>query len=299
MYICYMSSEIASFVRFIQYEKRFSPHTVLSYTNDLEQFTAYLGITSTPVTDVKHFHIRSWMVQLMKDNNTPRTINRKISALKSFYKFLLRSNTISESPLAKVTTPKVSKRLPVFVEQKNIDQLLSDITFEEGYEGIRDKTIIELFYATGMRRSELVSIQTADVDVYNSQIKVLGKGNKQRILPIAPALMTGLKKYLSERQDAFEENLSNSLFLNKKGGALKDYEAYAIVKKYLSMVTTLEKKSPHVLRHTFATHMLNEGADINAVKELLGHSSLAATQVYTHNTIERLKSVHKQAHPRG
>jgi integrase/recombinase XerC len=299
LYICGMVQEIAAFIRFIQFEKRFSPHSILSYTNDLEQFQVYLGQTSTPIADARHFHIRSWMVQLLKDGNTPRTINRKISSLKSFYKFMLRNNSITENPLAKVTTPKVSKRLPVFVEQKNIDQLLTDITFEEDYEGVRDKTLIELFYATGMRRSELVSIQTTDIDTYNSQVKVLGKGNKERILPLAPALIRTMQHYLAERKTAFEDIAGNALFLNKKGNALKDYEAYAIVKKYLSMVTTLDKKSPHVLRHTFATHMLNEGADINAVKELLGHSSLAATQVYTHNTIERLKSVHKQAHPRG
>ncbi|MBP7389847.1 MAG: tyrosine-type recombinase/integrase, partial [Chitinophagales bacterium] len=275
-------------------------HTLESYKNDLLQFQAFVSTngTSNEVSAANHLDIRSWMVSLMQDGISPRSINRKVSALKSFYKFLLRKGELKKNPLAKVQTPKMSKRLPVFVEQPNMDRLLSQIEFPEGVEGQQDKLIIELLYGTGIRRSELIGLKHTDLDAYQSQIKVLGKGNKERIIPVHSNLIQSIKQFLSSKSEAGEE-AGIFLFTDENGKQISASRVYNTVKKYLSLITTINKKSPHVLRHSFATHLMNNGADINAVKELLGHSSLAATQVYTHNTIDRLKEIYKQAHPKG
>ncbi len=294
-----MSDCVASFLQFIEFEKRYSKHTLLAYSNDIAQFQVFIQQYDLKITEVKHTQVRNWIVSLMQDKTTARSINRKLSSLKSFYKFLLRKGEITVNPMAKVTNPKISKRLPVFVEKQNIEQLLKHIKFEEGFWGERDKLIIEMLYATGMRRSELSGLKITDIDSWNSQIKVLGKGNKERLLPVHPQLLKIIQTFIISRDESFPELSHTHLLVGKKGLPIKDGEIYAVVKKYLSTVTTLEKKSPHILRHTFATHILNEGAEINAVKELLGHASLAATQVYTHNTTEKLKKIHKQAHPRG
>ena len=211
----------------------------------------------------------------------------------------MRKGEIKKSPLSKVQSPKTSKRLPVFVELPGIEKLLKEVEFPEGYVGLRDKMIIELFYGTGIRRNELIHLKETDVDTYNAQIKVLGKGNKERIIPIHPGLRASIKNFVEEKKRLLETHSEPYLILSEKGNKMKPTEVYHIVNKYLNMVTTVDKKSPHVLRHSFATHLMNNGADINAVKELLGHTSLAATQVYTHNTIDKLKEIYRQAHPKA
>lgn len=296
-----MHPSVLSFLQYIQFEKRYSKNTLESYSSDLEQFTIFLHkqYEKDDILTVTHSEIRSWMVDMMQHKISARSINRKISVLKSLFKFLMRRGEVKKSPLAKVQTPKTSKRLPVFVEQTNVERLLNDIPFEEGYQGALDRMIIELLYGTGMRRSELINLRVTDLDSYNLQVKVLGKGNKERIIPIHPQLKTTINTYTELKKHQFEDSTEKYLLVNAKGAQLKPADVYKAVKKYLNMVTTIDKKSPHVLRHTFATHLMNSGADINAVKELLGHSSLAATQVYTHNTIEKLKEVYKKAHPKA
>lgn len=292
-------SQIQSFFAFIEFEKRYSPHTISAYRNDIEQFIVFLNQFNLSIENASHFHIRNWMVELMKDGNTARSVNRKISALKSLYKFLLRSGVIHANPMAKVVTPKTGKKLPSFVEEKGMEKLLTQVTFADDFFGERDKLIIELLYATGMRRSELRNLKDTDLDSWNSQIKVLGKGNKERLIPLHPEMMQKIKSFIEQRKNELPEYAHPFVFPGKKLVPIKDHEIYWAVKNKLAAVTTLEKKSPHILRHTFATHLLNQGAEINAVKEMLGHANLAATQVYTHNTIEKLKKIHKQAHPRG
>jgi integrase/recombinase XerC len=295
-----MSLYIQSFLNYIEYERRYSKHTLESYGNDLEQFHLYLKSEyhKDEIELASHLEIRSWIVQLMERKIIPRSINRKLSTLKSFFKFLMRKGIVKKSPLSKVLAPKTSKRLPVFVEKSGIEKLLNDVEFPEGFIGARDKMILDLFYGTGMRRSELNNLKETDIDSYNAQIKVLGKGNKERIIPIQPQLRTSLKEYIDLKNQSTAAP-SIYLFVNPEGKLLNPSNIYQIVKKYLNLITTIDKKSPHVLRHTFATHLMNNGADINAVKELLGHASLAATQVYTHNTIDKLKNIYKQAHPKA
>ena len=295
-----MSPYVQSFLNYIEYERRYSKHTIESYGNDLEQFYFYLKseYQKEEMELASHLEIRSWIVSMMEQKISPRSINRKLSTLKSFFKFLMRRGVVKKSPLSKVLAPKTSKRLPVFVEKAGIERLLTDIEFPEGFIGVRDKMILDLFYNTGMRRSELNNLKETDIDSYNSQIKVLGKGNKERIIPIQPQLRTAMKEYIDLKNQSIATP-STYLFVNQEGKLLNPSNIYQIVKKYLNLITTVDKKSPHVLRHTFATHLMNNGADINAVKELLGHASLAATQVYTHNTIDKLKNIYKQAHPKA
>ncbi|HEY0261610.1 MAG TPA: tyrosine-type recombinase/integrase [Chitinophagales bacterium] len=283
------------FLAFIEFEKRSSAHTVLAYQKDLEQFEAYFKLYNPNgnIQTANHTAIRGWIVSLMNEKITARTINRKISVLKSYYKFLLRKSVITKNPMSRIIAPKTSSRLPVFVEQKSMENLLEKVEFEEGFEGVRNKLIIELLYATGMRRSELLNLKNTDLDSYNAQLKVLGKGKKERIIPLHQNIVKTILTYKTQKPN------SEYLLCDEDGAQLTADKVYRTVKKYLSMVTTIDKKSPHVLRHSFATAMLNNGAEINAVKELLGHANLAATQVYTHNTIEKLKQIYHQAHPRG
>ena len=285
------------FVNYLQYDKRFSNHTLVAYTNDRIQFISYLDKTYEikNLEDVNHTVVRSWIVSLMENETSPRSVNRKITSLKTFYKFLLRQNFVTENQMLKILSPKTSKRLPVFVEKEKMDLLLDTVDFGGDLEGVRNKLIIELFYATGMRLSELINLTQSNIDLHQCQLKVLGKRNKERIIPFNKQLKESIQSYIKTKT-----TMPNVfLFESPKGKKLSEETVYAVVRSYLSLVTTIDKKSPHVLRHTFATHMLNNGADLNAIKELLGHANLSATQVYTHNTVEKLKSIHKQAHPKA
>lgn len=293
-------SAITEFIQYLQYEKRYSTHTVQAYQSDLEQFFLFteLHYSDTPIAHIQHFHIRSWLASLKENDLESRSINRKISTLKSFYKFLLRKGEVSQSPMSKIISPKNAKRLPVFVNQSNMESLLDQAEFPTEYKGHLDRLILEILYQTGMRRAELLGIKLHDVDLYNHQIKVLGKGNKERIIPIAGELQLLIESYI-EMRNQLEHPNETLLLLRENGKPLYPKYVYNVVTAYLGMSTTLDKKSPHVLRHTFATHLLNQGADLNAVKELLGHANLTATQIYTHNTIEKLKDIYKKAHPKA
>ncbi len=290
---------IQSFLQYIRFEKRFSSHTVKAYQSDLDQFSAYLKSAYEVVesSEVIHPMIRSWIVQLMESGISTRTINRKITTLKTFFKFQLRKEAITVNPMLKVQSPKTSKRLPVFIDQNKMELLFDEKNFGKEFTDLRDRLLLELLYSTGMRLSELVGLQDTSIDQFQSQLKVLGKRNKERIIPFTHKLKASIKEYLEERNKLFPS--TNSFFITDAGKPIYPKFVYRVVTRRLAEVTTLDKKSPHVLRHTFATHMLNNGADINSVKELLGHANLSATQVYTHNTIEKLKKVYKQAHPRA
>jgi integrase/recombinase XerC len=285
-----------SFIQYLRFERRFSPHTITAYRADLSQFTDYLQkqYEISEIETASHTLIRSWIVHLMQEGITSRSVNRKITVLKTFFKFALKQGKVKSNPMLKITSPKISKRLPVFVDEKAMQRLFNEELFNsEIKEEVRDLLIMELFYSTGMRLSELLKLQAEDFDTYNNTLRVMGKRSKQRILPLTSSLANNLRIFIKKF------NINGFIFTNKNGKPLYAKFVYNLVKTYLTKITTLEKRSPHVLRHTFATHMLNSGADINAVKEILGHSSLAATQVYTHNTIEKLKNIHKQAHPRA
>jgi integrase/recombinase XerC len=293
---------IERYIQYIQYEKRYSKHTVIAYTNDLDQFFSFISeqYETTDIKNINYSIVRSWLVNLMENSISTRTINRKLSTLKSFFKFLIREGEISENPMRKIIPPKSSKRLPAFIELEKINFLFDEIDFGEGFNAIRDKTILELFYATGMRLSELANLKETDFNFSYNTVKILGKRNKERIITFSNKLKVLLNEYLIEKNKKFNlEESGKFLFVTEKGKKIYNKLIYRIVKSYLSKITTLNKRSPHVLRHTFATHMLNNGADLNTIKELLGHSNLSATQIYTHNTIDKLKSIYKQAHPRA
>ena len=287
------------FFDYLTYEKKYSIHTVTSYKNDIAQFIGFIYPQNEVIgpDEINYQQIRAWVSELIKHKIAARSINRKLSALKSFFKFLQRQQIIEVNPMSKISGPKTPKRLPSFVDEHQMEDLFTEVKFDEGFAGQRDKLILDLLYQTGIRRSELTHLKELDVDLFNSTIKVLGKRNKERIIPISLALKRNLETYLQVKKKL---NLSNPMLLvSEKDTTLSEQAAYKLVKKYLSQITTIQKKSPHVLRHTFATHLLNNGADINAVKDLLGHANLSATQVYTHNTIDKLKKSYKQAHPRG
>jgi integrase/recombinase XerC len=290
---------LQKFLDYLRFERNFSKHTIISYQNDIEQFSAFLQRTYEieKQEEASTSMIRSWMAEMMQEKISARSVIRKASALRTFYHFLLKEEIIITDPMVKISAPKMPSRLPVFVTRNDIGLLFRDIVFPESFNGVRDRLIMEIFYATGIRLSELITMKDADVNVYNLTIKVFGKRAKERIIPIPGILKSFINIYRSERDRLGLKG--EYFFVDEKGDELYEKKVYLVVHKYLGMVTTVHKKSPHVLRHTFATHLLDNGADINSVKELLGHANLAATQVYTHNSLEKLKNVYKQAHPRG
>ncbi len=294
---------IDQFLKYLSFEKRYSQNTIIAYSTDLNQFNSYLESNfETEIINANHKQIRTWLAELIDNETTAKSVNRKISCLKAFYKYLLIRNIITQNPMEKVTAPKNPKNLPVFINKDNIGLLLDNRDFASDFFGVRQHFIIELFYVTGIRLSELINLKHSDFDWVNLSVKVTGKRNKERIIPLIPEVKKLYNIYKQKQEDYFSENkikADDFLFTTNKGKKLYPKFVYRIVNSNIGKVSTSLKKSPHVLRHTFATHMLDEGADLNAIKELLGHASLEATQVYTHNTIEKLKKVYKQAHPRA
>ena len=294
---------LARFIQYIQFEKRYSPHTVSAYQSDLDQFMRFLNTPEETIThpsEITHHLIRNWMVAMMSDDITARSITRKIATLRKYFKFLLQEGIITHNPASKINTPKSPKNLPVVVEDAKLTQMLDDNeVFTHDFKGVRDKLVIETLFGTGMRLAELLGVKETDINIYEGTVKVLGKRNKQRIIPINNELKLLISEYLDLKKSQNFNNNSLTLLVTDKGADAYPKLIYLIVQKYLSYISTQNKKSPHVLRHTFATSLLNRGADLNAIKELLGHANLSATQIYTHNSVERLKSIYKQAHPKA
>jgi len=292
---------IQSFLDYLKYQKRYSAYTIRSYQDDLVQFFGFLETQFGGIllAAIGHNHVRSWLASIKEREITSKTINRKISSLKSFFKYMVKTGVVEKTPMMRVITPKVSKRLPDFVREADAGKLLGSLKNTEDWKSLNTKMLITLFYTTGMRLSELVNLKESQLDFTKKQVKVLGKGNKERIIPIGPEIVVMIKDYMQQKKKEFEA-ADNTLLVTEKGKKMYAKYPYLLVRSFLATeVKTLNKKSPHVLRHSFATHLSNNGADLNAIKELLGHSSLAATQVYTHNTIEKLKNVYKKAHPKA
>lgn len=292
---------IRSFLDYLKFEKRYSPHTLLSYTNDLSSFFTYLQAqyAVTAPGAVQAFMVRSWLAGLKDSGCEAATLNRKISSLKSFYKYLLRTGEVAVSPMGQVISPRKPARLPVFVKEEEAQQLARTLSVSaEDWKSLNTKMLFSIFYATGMRLSELIGLREGQIDGDRCQVKVLGKGNKERVIPVSEGVVAAIRSYQGQKRKLFGET-ADTLLVTEKGKKLYPRYAWALINQVLGEASTLSKRSPHVLRHSFATHLMNHGADLNAVKELLGHSSLAATQVYTHTTIEKLKDIHRNAHPRG
>jgi len=290
---------LEQFLKYLKFQKRYSQHTITAYNNDITQFSTFLTSLSQNYSTANHQSVRAWVVNLMDDGLEAKSVNRKISSLRSFYKYLLKEDIIIKNPVAKVQTPKVAKKLPSFVSDDKLSLLLDNSVFTNEFENIRDKLILELLFGTGIRLNELLQLRLGDIQLAEKTLKVLGKRNKERIIPIHSTLINSLNNYITLRNEKQFINSSDSLIITNNGNAAYAKFIYRVVHQYLSLITTQDKKSPHVLRHTFATSLLNKGADINAIKDLLGHANLAATQIYTHNSIERLKSIYKQAHPKA
>jgi len=292
---------ISSFLTYLQHEKRYSPHTVKSYHTDLLQFERFLQEEfETDFISAQTPQVRSFMVSLMDVKISENAIGRKISSLRSFYKYLLREQALKKNPMLLIKGPKVPKRLPVFIEETKIDSLLDGLdSFDESFPSQRNKMVLEMLFGTGIRLAELLLLKETDVNFYEATIKVLGKRNKERIIPLHAELVSQIKKYIELKSLQKFDNKNTNLIVSNSGAPAYPKLIYRIVTSYLTLISTQDKKSPHVLRHSFATSLLNRGADLNSIKELLGHASLAATQVYTHNSVERLKTIYKQAHPKA
>jgi len=291
---------IERFINFIQYEKRYSNHTLIAYRHEIQRFVTYLALHDIDIGDVTHREARTYLAALLEEGQSPVSINRSLSALRTYYKFLMREGNVSQNPFSLVKALKTPKKLPVVVDKDKLSSLLDkDGVFPDTFEGIRDKTVLELLFGTGIRLSELLQIHDEHIDFYNRNILIFGKRNKERLVPLNQTLMRQLQLYINEKKTQRFDNNSTCLIVTKEGKQAYPGLIYDIVKYYLGAISSQQKKSPHVLRHTFATALLDNGADLNAIKELLGHAGLAATQVYTHNSVERLKSVYKQAHPKA
>jgi integrase/recombinase XerC len=292
---------VSAFTSYLALERNYSPHTVKAYEKDILEFQAFCRDIHEldSIDDIDYNFIRNWIVGLVENQISNRTVNRKVASLKAYYKFLMKIHKISASPLAKHKALKIAKKIEIPFSESEMSQVFNEISFENNFEGIRDRLVIELFYATGIRRSELINLKMSNVDIQGRTIKVLGKRNKERIIPMLKNTATLFEDYFEKRENLKERVPGEYVFLTKTGNIIYETLVYRIINGYFSKVSSKIKKSPHILRHTFATHMLTKGADLNSVKELLGHSSLASTQVYTHNSIAELKKVHLKAHPRG
>lgn len=290
---------ITSFLEYLSLEKKYSVHTIKAYKRDLISFQNFCieSYQQEKISDINYSQIRSWIVDLVERKVSNRSVNRKISSLKSFYKYLQKIKIIQNNPLSSHKALKTSKKIQVPFSIKEVNEVLSNIETEDSFESTRNKLIVALFYSTGMRRTELIQLKMNSINFSEKQLKVIGKRNKERLLPLLPSVLKSMHNYIKQRD--LIDTSEDYLFLTSKGNKLYETLVYRIINNYFSNVSSKLKKSPHILRHSFASHMLNEGADLNSVKELLGHSSLASTQVYTHNSLEQLKKVYKQAHPRS
>jgi integrase/recombinase XerC len=292
---------IQSFVDYLKFQKRYSPNTVRSYHDDLVQFFDYLQLQfgKFQLNEIGHSYVRSWLASLKERNISAKTLNRKISCLKSFFKYLIKSGELDQTPMSKVISPKIGRRLPDFIRIEDSSKLIDSLQNTDDWRSLNTKMLITIFYNTGIRLSELINLREEQIDFHKRQIKVLGKGNKERLIPVSPELITAIRDYVAIKRKTFAK-ANEVLLVTEKGKKMYPKYPYLLVKSFLAReVQPLHKKSPHILRHSFATHLSNNGADLNAIKDLLGHSSLAATQVYTHNTIEKLKDVYKKAHPKA
>ncbi|MDR0418623.1 MAG: tyrosine-type recombinase/integrase [Prevotellaceae bacterium] len=285
------------FLRYLQSEKRYSFHTLRAYESDLMQLAEFTQVDADVLQSLTHRQLRNWYSNLLAEGISTRSVNRKISSVSAFFKFLAREGVISQNPIEKVVNPKNSKRLPFFYKEEQLNSILDKDFSQDDYVAERDHLIIELLYGTGIRLSELVGLKVGDISISNQSMKVMGKGGKERIIPLNPHLIRQLKDYLHQQKLKFAVAVNTSLFLTEKGNPIYQGLVYRVVRKELTKEGVAGKKSPHILRHSFATHMLNNGADLNSIKDLLGHSSLSATQVYTHNNIEKLMKSYHQAHP--
>lgn len=292
---------INEFIDYIAKQKRYSPHTCIAYQQDLRDFFDFLNdqYQVNSIQEINAQLIRSWLVHLIDCKITKRSVNRKISTLKSFYKFLVHNKIIEKNPMEKIISPKNDKTLPAFIEKNKLNNLLNSLEFSNDFEGMQDKLMLEMFYLTGIRLSELIALKSNSIDFDYKQIRVIGKRNKERIIPISSHTIEKIRQFMQQKQQSNVISTVDWLFVRLNGQKLYPEYVYRRIKKYLSYVSTAKKRSPHVLRHSFATHLLDNGAELNAIKEILGHSSLAATQVYTHNTIEKLKNVYNKAHPKA
>ncbi len=290
---------LKSFLNYLNFEKRASKHTAVSYETDILQFKKYLSNTNKTLIKAEYKDVRLWVASLMTKGNKAKTINRKISSLKSFYNFLIKTENVKVNPATNISNLKEPQRTPNFISEKEIDQIFDNMPNPQNYFEYRNQVIFEMFYNTGIRRDELINIEDKHIDFSQENILIFGKGKKERKIPLNNSFIKQLKNYIRERNEFKGSQVNDFLFLSKRKTKLYPKNVYNIINEFLNKSISSEKKSPHILRHTFATHLLNKGADLNAIKELLGHSSLAATQIYTHNSIEKLKEIHKQAHPKS